>query len=56
MLTLLVVLIIVCLVIWLLTKNPLPQPWNWIVTAAAVIFLIIWLLSISGLAPGLRFH
>lgn len=56
LLTLLVIVIIICLVVWLLRSNPLPQPWNWVITAAAVLFLIVWLLSISGLPPGLRLH
>lgn len=56
LITLLILVIVICLVVWLLTRNPLPQPYNWIITAAVVLILIVWLLSASGLSPGLRLH
>jgi len=50
---LLVVVVVICLIVYLLQRLPLPAPFNWIAPAIVILFLIVWLLE--GL-PGLGAH
>ena len=57
LISLLVVIVVLALVWWLLTKYLiplLPAPWGTIVTVICVIIAILILLSFIGIGPGIR--
>jgi hypothetical protein len=54
LIALIVVLIVAALLIYFVRLLPIEQPFKNIIIILVVIVLILWLLSASGVLPGLR--
>jgi hypothetical protein len=54
LITLLIVVLVVCLICWLISRAPIPPPFNWIVPLVLAIILLFWLFSVVGFPAGLR--
>lgn len=50
LISLLIVLVVVCLVLWLITKYvPMPEPIRTVVVVIAVLIFCVWLLNWAGI-------
>lgn len=52
---LIVVIAIICLIVWLVQRLPIPAPFSWIVPAVVILLLILFLLDMLGIG-GLGLH
>ena len=51
---LLFVIAIICLIVWLLQRLPIPAPFSWIVPCVVILLLIFFLLNMLGVDVGLH--
>ena len=50
--TLLVVALFVCLIVWVIQRGMLPAPFSWIIAEIVVVVLLLMLLQVSGVGGG----
>lgn len=50
---LLFVIVIICAIVWLLQRLPIPAPFGWIIPAIVIVVLILFLLDLLGVGHGL---